>query len=145
MKRISALGVAFALFISIATFSASSANAAATLSPKCEGVKAQILAYEEQEKPLATQYEPVNGKWSWFFATAHPEEYIALEKKIVDFQVKLFTYDKANLDCFTPDQKDYANENFKKWREIQKSLKTTPNWVAGFTFVAIVWDSIYDK
>jgi hypothetical protein len=34
---------------------------------------------------------------------------------------------------------------FKEWKDLQTFLKVQPDWIAGFNFVPIVWDSIYDK
>ena len=118
---------------------------AASASPKCAAVKTQVRAYAKLEKPLSVQYAPVNGRWSWTFATPNTDLYIDLQKQIVDLQVKMFTFSRANLGCFTPSQKVYAVNSLKNWKEIQANLSTRPNWLAGFSFVPIVWDSIYSK
>lgn len=118
---------------------------AASASPKCAAVKTQVRAYAKLEKPLSVQYAPVNGRWSWAFATPNTDLYIDLQEQIVDLQVKMFTFNRANLGCFTPSQKVYAVNSLKNWKEIQAHLSTRPNWLAGFSFVPIVWDSIYSK
>ena len=97
------------------------------------------------EKPLSVEYAPVNGKWTWYFATDNADSYIDLQNKIVELQVKMFTFNKANLNCFTPTQKEYASYSLKVWKELQSDLKVRPSWVAGFSFIPVVWDSIYSK
>jgi hypothetical protein len=144
MKKIRIFGLAL-MVLFVSTVMSVPTSSAATLPSKCVGVKAQVRAYEKMEKPLAVAYEPVNGKWSWYFATDNADYYIDLQKQIVDLQVKMFTFEKANLECFTPTQKEYANASLKTWKEIQSELAVRPSWLAGFTFVAIVWDSIYSK
>ena len=118
---------------------------AASVSVDCGKVKAQVQAYEAKEKAFASRYAPVNGKWSWFFSSAHLNEYWLMQKEIVDFEVKLFTYDLNSSACFTTKQKSYAKAVYKEWVDIQKFLKAQPDWINGFSFTPIIWDSIYDK
>ena len=93
----------------------------------------------------APAYAPVNGKWSWFFSSAHLNDYWVLQKKIIDFEVAIFAYDRVNLTCFTVKQQAYVKVVSKQWNELQRFVKGQPDWIAGFSFVPIVWDSIYDK
>jgi len=144
MKKVRIFGLAIMVLFASTVFSVQ-ASSAATLPSKCVGVKAQVRAFEKMEKPLAVAYEPVNGKWSWYFATDNADYYIDLQEQIVDLQVKMFTFDKANLECFTPTQKQYAIASLKIWKDLQAELAVRPSWLAGFSFVAIVWDSIYSK
>lgn len=143
MKRILASGVA--LGIMITTLVATGASAAAPLpgSSACNKVKAQVLAYETQEKIYKKSYEPVNGLWSWFFTSASLNKYWNLQKEIVDFQVAMFAYENKNLSCFTPRQRAYAKAEIQEWKEIQKFIQETPDWVTGFSFIPISWDSIF--
>ncbi len=144
MKRLSSICISLTLLTSALVFVPASAQAA-SVSANCSKVKAQVLAYESQEKAFAVQYEPVNGKWSWFFSSAHRNDYWLLQKKIVDFEVTLFTYVLNHMSCFTPKQQTYAKYVYKQWVEIQGFLKAQPDWINGFSFTPIVWDSIYAK
>lgn len=144
MKRLSVLGLTLTfLFAGVAFFSQPAQ--AASVSADCAKAKAQVLTYEAKEKEFATQYAPVNGKWSWFFSSAHLNDYWLLQKKIVDFEVTLFTYDLNSMSCFTLKQQGYAKVVYKEWKGIQGFLKAQPDWISGFSFTPIVWDSIYDK
>ncbi|MDP1711762.1 MAG: hypothetical protein Q8K86_04820 [Candidatus Nanopelagicaceae bacterium] len=143
MRRILASGLA--LGIMIITLVATGASAAEPLpgSSACNKVKAQVLVYEKQEQIFKKEYEPVNGIWSWFFTSAHLNKYWNLQKEIVDFEVAMFAYDNKNLSCFTPRQRTYAKAEILEWKEIQKFLQETPDWVTGFSFIPIAWDSIF--
>lgn len=143
MRRILASGVA--LGIMITTLVATGASAAEPLpgSSACNKVKAQVLAYEKQEQIYKKSYEPVNGVWSWFFTSARLNKYWKLQKEIVDFQVVMFAYDNKHLSCFTPRQRAYAKAEIQEWREIQTFIQETPDWVTGFSFIPISWDSIF--
>lgn len=144
MKRFLGVGISLLLVLSLTHFSLAPAGAA-TVSPKCDRVKAQIKTFEKSEKTFSIQYAPVNGKWSWFFTKAHVNEYWLLQKKIIDFEVKLFAYAKANLTCFSLSQQEYIESEYQEWRDIQGYLKGQPDWIAGITFVPIEWDSIYSR
>lgn len=144
MKLLKIFGLALLMLFSSVAYSVT-ANGAATLPAKCSGVKKQVRAFEKMEKPLSVEYAPVNGKWSWYFATDNADSYIDLQKTIVELQVKMFTFNKANLVCFTPTQKEYATSSLKIWKDIQANLEVRPSWVAGFSFLPVVWDSIYSK
>lgn len=144
MNRIKIVGLVFLVLFASGVFSAQ-ASSAASLPSKCVGVKTQVRAFEKMEKPLSVQYAPVNGKWSWYFATDNADFYIDLQKTIVDLQVKMFTFGKANLECFTPTQKEYITSSLKIWKDLKSELAVRPSWLAGFSFVSIVWDSIYSK
>ncbi|MBC7464222.1 MAG: hypothetical protein H7227_08180 [Actinobacteria bacterium] len=144
MKHIKILGLALLVIFAGTVFSVPASNAA-SLPSKCVGVKTQVRAFEKMEKPLSVKYGPVNGKWSWYFATDNSDFYIDLQKTIVDLQVKMFSFDKANIECFTPTQKEYITSSLKIWKDLQSEMKVRPSWLAGFSFVAIVWDSIYSK
>jgi len=143
VKRFLASGVA--LGIMVATLGATGASAADPLpgSSACNKVKAQVLAYEKQEQIFKKDYEPVNGIWSWFFTSAHLNKYWNLQKEIVDFEVAMFAYDVKNISCFTPRQRRYAKTEFEEWKSIQRFIAETPDWVTGFSFVPIAWDSIF--
>lgn len=143
MKRILALGVA--LGITISTLVTGGASAADPLpgSSECNKVKVQVLAYEKQEQIYKKEYEPVNGIWSWFFTSAHLNKYWKLQKEIVGFEVAMFAYDNENLSCFTPRQRAYAKAEIQEWTDIQTFLNETPDWVTGFSFIPIAWDSIF--
>lgn len=144
MKRLGVYGLALtALLVSVA-FAPISAQAA-SVSVNCQKVKAQVIAYEAKEKDFATQYAPVNGMWSWFFSSAHLNDYWLLQKKIVDYEVAMFSYDLNNLTCFTLKQQEYAKVVYKQWKDLQDFVNSQPDWIAGFSFTPIVWDSIYDK
>lgn len=144
MKLLKVFGLALLMLFSNVAYSVT-ASGAATLPAKCNGVKKQVRAFEKMEKPLSVEYAPVNGKWSWYFATDNADSYIDLQKTIVELQVKMFTFNKANLACFTPTQKEYATSSLKIWKDIQANLEVRPSWVAGFSFLPVVWDSIYSK
>lgn len=144
MKRSLGLGITLIVLISGITLSPVPANAVFGLS-KCEKVKAQVLAYEKTEKGFEAQYEPVNGKWSWFFSSAHSNDYWVLQKKIVDFEVNMFAYVRSNAQCFTTKQRAYANSVYYVWKHLQTYLRAQPDWINGFSFVPIVWDSIYSE
>jgi len=144
MKRLSIFGLALAFILAAAVVSPLSAEAA-SISADCSKVKAQVLAYEAQEKPLAAQYAPVNGKWSWFFSSAHLNDYWQLQKKIVDYELTMFTYDLNHLPCFTLKQQAHAKVVYKQWKDVQSFVNSQPDWIAGFSFTPVVWDSIYDK
>lgn len=142
MKRLLGTSIVLAIMISTLSFSVTPANAVFGLS-KCEKVRAQVKAFEKQEKIFAKQYEPVNGIWSWFFTGAHLNKYWNLQKEIVDFEVAMFAYDLKNLTCFTVRQQKYAQTEYEEWRGFQKFIKNTPDWITGFAFIPIEWDSIY--
>lgn len=144
MKRQIGPWISFSLLFALTVFPLAPA-AAATASPKCDKVRAQVLKYEKSEIAFSQQYAPVNGKWSWFFTNAHLSEYWLLQKKIVNFEVKLFRYANSNLSCFTTGQQEYILSENQEWKEIQAYLKDQPDWVAGIAFVPIEWDSIYDR
>lgn len=144
MKRIGVAGLALTLLLAGSAFTPVSAQAA-SVSANCQKVKAQVVDYESKEKEFATQYAPVNGMWSWFFSSAHLNEYWLLQKKIVDYEVTMFSYDLDNLSCFTVKQQAYAKVVYKEWKDLQVFLKDQPDWITGFSFTPIVWDSIYDK
>ena len=144
MKRLYVVGLTLSFLIAGSAILPLSAQAA-SVSVDCAKVKTQVLAYEAAEKDFATQYAPVNGKWSWFFSSAHLNDYWLLQKKIVDFEVTLFTYDLNNMSCFTTKQQEYAKFVYKEWTDLQGFLKAQPDWINGFSFTPIVWDSIYDK
>lgn len=144
MKRLGIFGLTLMFLLSSLVMAPISAQAA-SVSAKCQKVRAQVVAYEAKEKDFAVQYAPVNGMWSWFFSSAHLNEYWLLQKKIVDYEVKMFSYDLDNLSCFTLKQQAYAKVVYKEWKDLQVFLKEQPDWIAGFSFTPIVWDSIYDK
>jgi hypothetical protein len=144
MKYLSIFGLAPVIVLASLAFTPISAQAT-TVSADCQKVKVKVMAYEAKERDFAKAYAPVNGKWSWFFASAHLNDYWLLQKKIVDYEVTMFTYDLTNLPCFTLKQQAYAKVVFKEWKDLQTFLKVQPDWIAGFNFVPIVWDSIYDK
>lgn len=143
MKRILASGVV--LGIMIATLVATGASAAEPLpgSSACNKVKAQVLAFEKQEKIYKKNYKPVNGIWSWFFTSARLNKYWNLQKEIVDFEVAMFEYEVKNISCFTPRQQKYARTEIEEWKSIQRFIAETPDWVTGFSFIPIAWDSIF--
>lgn len=144
MKRLSVFGLAITFLLVSVAISPTPAQAA-SVSANCQKVKAQVLAYEAKEKEFATEYAPVNGMWSWFFSSAHLNEYWILQKKIVDFELTMFTYDLNHLSCFTLKQQAYAKVVYKEWKDLQNFVNSQPDWIAGFNFTPIVWDSIYDK
>lgn len=144
MKRLRNIGLALTFLLATLTFSPAPAQAA-SIAADCSKVKAQVLANEAKEKPFAAQYAPVNGMWSWFFSSAHLNEYWILQKKIVDYELSIFTYDLNHLTCFTPKQQAYAKVVYKQWKDVQSFVNSQPDWIAGFNFTPIVWDSIYDK
>ena len=144
MKRLFIFGFALAFLLAGVVVSPVSAQTASA-SANCQKVKSQILSYQTKEKDFANQYAPVNGKWSWFFSSAHLNEYWLLQKKIVDYEASMFSYDLSNLSCFTIKQQGYAKVVSKEWNDLQIFLKGQPDWITGFNFTPIVWDSIYDK
>lgn len=144
MKRLSIFGLTLTFLLSTLALSPFPAQAA-SVSANCKDVKAQVLAYEAKEKDFAAQYAPVNGMWSWFFSSAHRNDYWMLQKKIVDFEVSMFTYNLNHLPCFTVKQQAYAKVVYKEWKDLQDFLSGQPDWITGFSFTPIVWDSIYDK
>jgi len=144
MKRLSVVGLVLTFLLTGVALAPVSAQAA-TAAPNCQKVKAQVMAYEAKEKNYAVQYAPVNGQWSWFFSSAHLNDYWLLQKEIVDYEVVMFSYDLANLPCFTLKQQEYAKVVYKEWKDLQVFLKAQPDWITGFSFTPIVWDSIYDK
>ncbi|MBI3429991.1 MAG: hypothetical protein HY050_08065 [Actinobacteria bacterium] len=141
MKRFLALGVILGILVSGLTISIAPANAAVVTS-ECKKVKAQIQTFEAQEKVFEKDYEPVNGIWSWFFTSAHLNKYWNLQKEIVNFEVDMFTYDVANLSCFTLKQQQYALKELDEWKGLQSFIQGTPDWITGFSFIPIDWDSI---
>lgn len=143
MRRILASGVV--LGITITALVATGASAASPLpgSSACNKVKAQVLSYEKQEQIYKKDYEPVNGIWSWFFTSAHLNKYWKLQKEIVDFEVAMFEYDMKNISCFAPRQQKYARAEIEEWKSIQTFIAETPDWVTGFSFIPIAWDSIF--
>lgn len=143
MKRILASGMVLGILISALAATAASAVDPLPGSSACNDVRAKILSYEKQEKVYAKQYEPVNGIWSWFFTSAHLNKYWNLQKEIVDFEVAMFAYDIKNISCFTPRQQAYAKSESEEWTNLQSFIKETPDWVTGFAFIPIAWDSIY--
>ncbi len=144
MKRLSVFGLALTFLLAGIAVTPVSAQAT-SVSANCQKVKAQVMAYEAKEKDFAVQYAPVNGQWSWFFSSAHLNEYWLLQKKIVDYEVAMFSYDLDNLACFTLKQQEYAKAVYKEWKDLQDFVNAQPDWIAGFSFTPIVWDSIYDK
>jgi len=144
MKRIGIFGLALTFLLATAALSPIPAQAA-SISADCQKVKAQVLASEAKEKAFAAQYAPINGKWSWFFSSAHLNEYWLLQKKIVDYELAMFTYDLNHLPCFTLKQQAYAKVVYKQWKDVESFVNSQPDWIAGFSFTPIVWDSIYDK
>ncbi len=141
MKRFLASGVVLGILISGLTTLISPANAV-VVTNECKKVKAQIQTYEAQEKVFEKDYEPVNGIWSWFFTSAHLNKYWNLQKEIVNFEVEMFAYDVANLSCFTLKQQQYAQTEFEEWKGLQSFISGTPDWITGFSFIPIDWDSI---
>lgn len=144
MKRLSVFGLAIAFALSSFLILPTPALAA-SVSVDCKNVKAHVTAEEAKEKAFAVEYAPVNGMWSWFFSSAHRNDYWLLQKKIVDFEVTMFTYDLNHLPCFTVKQQAYAKVVYKQWKDLQSFLTGQPDWISGFSFTAIVWDSIYAK
>ena len=144
MRRFLGVLIPVILVFSAGTFVASSAQAATTPA-KCAKVKDQIKAFERTEKVYSVKYASVNGKWSWFFTNAHQQQSWLLQKEIVNFEVKMFTYYRANLTCFTVRQQAYAEAEYQKWKDYQGNLSTQPDWVAGINFIPIEWDSIYSR
>lgn len=144
MKRLSIFGLTLTLLLLSFILNPVSAQAA-SVSADCKNVKTQVMAYEAKEKDFAVQYAPVNGMWSWFFSSAHRNDYWLLQKKIVNFEVTMFTYDLNHISCFTPKQQAYAKFVYKEWKDLQTFLTGQPDWITGFSFTPIVWDSIYDK
>lgn len=143
MKRILASGVALGIMITALVATGASAVDPLPGSRACTKVKAQVMAYEKQERIYKKDYEPVNGIWSWFFTSAHLNKYWNLQKEIVDYEVAMFAYDNKNISCFTPRQKAYAKAEIQEWTEIQTFLQETPDWMTGFSFIPISWDSIF--
>ena len=141
MRRFLALGLLLSFLISVLAISIVPANAV-VVSSECKKVKAQIQSYEEQEKVFEKEYEPVNGIWSWFFTSAHLNKYWNLQKEIVNFEVDMFTYDLKYLTCFNLKQQQYAQTEFDEWKGLQSFINGTPDWITGFAFVPIEWDSI---
>jgi hypothetical protein len=144
MKRLSILGLVPALVLVSLVLTPQPARATA-FSADCQKVKTHVLADEAKERDFEQAYAPVNGKWSWFFSSAHLNDYWLLQKKIIDFEVVMFAYDLANLPCLTPKQQAYAKTVSKQWNDLRTFVNGQPDWIAGFSFVPIVWDSIYDK
>ena len=144
MKRLGVFGLTLTFWLSSFVLNPVSVQAA-SVSANCKNVKAQVNAFEAKEKTFAVQYAPVNGMWSWFFSTAHRNAYWLLQKKIVDFEVVMFTYDLNHVSCFTVKQQAYAKVVFKEWKDLQDFLTGQPDWITGFSFTPIVWDSIYNK
>ena len=144
MKRFSVFGLIPVMLLASLVFTPIPAQAA-QVSAACKKVKPQVVNYEAKEKDFAQAYAPVNGKWSWFFSSAHLNDYWVLQKKIIDYEVTMFAYNLDNLACFTPKQQAYAKIVSKQWSDLQTFLKAQPDWITGFNFVPIVWDSIYDK
>ncbi len=144
MKRFLGVVIPVALLFSASTFVATSAQAVAPTA-QCAKVKAQVAAYEKIEKVYSVKYASVNGKWSWFFTSVHQQESWLLQKEIVNFEVKLFAYYRANLTCFTLRQQDYAKAEYQKWIDNRDYLKNQPDWVAGINFIPIEWDSIFSR
>lgn len=144
MKRFSIFGLALTFSLATVVVSPPPVHAA-SISADCSKVKAQVLAYEAKEKSFAAQYAPVNGKWSWFFSSAHLNDYWQLQRKIVDYELTMFTYSLNHLPCFTLKQQAYAKVVYKQWKDVQSFVNSQPDWIAGFSFTPIVWDSIYDK
>jgi hypothetical protein len=144
MKRLNVYALAPAIVLASLVFTPISAHAV-TASAACQKVKIQVLAGEAKEKNFAQAYAPVNGKWSWFFSSAHLNDYWVLQKKIIDFEVVMFANDLAKLPCFTLKQQAYAKGVSKQWNDLQTFVAGQPDWLAGFSFVPIVWDSIYNK
>jgi hypothetical protein len=144
MKGFTVFGLTLTLLLSGFVLNPVSAQAA-SVSVDCKNVKTQVMAYEAKEKDFALQYAPVNGMWSWFFSSAHRNDYWLLQKKIVDFEVTMFAYDLNHISCFTPKQQAYAKFVYKEWKDLQTFLTGQPDWITGFSFTPIVWDSIYDK
>lgn len=124
MKRLSVFGLTLTFLFLFAGVAVSPVSAqAASVSANCQKVKAQVMAYEAKEKIFANQYAPVNGMWSWFFSSAHLNDYWLLQKKIVDYEVTMFTYDLNHLSCFTVKQQEYAKVVYKEWKDLQEFLK----------------------
>lgn len=144
MKRLSIFGLALAFLMASVVFLPVPVQAA-SVSANCQKVKTQVLVYESKEKEFATQYAPINGMWSWFFSSAHLNEYWLLQKKIVQYELAMFTYDLNHLTCFTPKQQAYIKVVYKEWKDLQDFVNAQPDWIAGFNFTPIVRDSIYDK
>ena len=143
MKRVLVSGVVLGIMITALVATGASAASPLPGSSACNKVKAQVLAYEKQEQIFKKDYEPVNGIWSWFFTSAHLNKYWNLQKEIVDFEVAMFAYDVKNLSCFTPRQQAYAKTEIEEWTALQTFIKETPDWVTGFSFIPIAWDSIF--
>lgn len=143
MKRKVASAVVSGLMISVLISTNASAVGPLPGSSACNKVKLQVLAYEKQEQIYKKAYEPVNGIWSWFFTGANLNKYWNLQKEIVDFEIAMFTFDNRNITCFTPRQQAYAKTEIEEWKSIRKFLQETPNWITGFSFIPILWDSIY--
>ncbi len=141
MKRFLASGLLVGIVLSGLSASIAPVNAA-IVTTECKKVVSQIRSYEGQEKIFAKEYEPVNGIWSWFFTNAHLNKYWNLQKEIVNFEVKMFTHDVANLSCFTLKQQQYAQKELEEWKGIQSFINGTPDWITGFSFVPIDWESI---
>lgn len=144
MKRLRVFGLALTVLLSSFVLNPVAVQAA-SVSADCKNVKKQVMTYEAKERDFAKQYAPVNGMWSWFFSSAHRNDYWLLQKKIVDFEVVQFTYDLNHLPCFTVKQQAYAKVVYKEWKDLQDFLTGQPDWITGFSFTPIVWDSIYDK
>lgn len=141
MKRFLTSGLIVGIVVAGLSSWIAPANAAVVTS-ECKKVVAQIQLYEVQEKIFAKKYQPVNGIWSWFFTGAHQNKYWILQKDIVNFEVKMFTNDVANLSCFTLKQQQYAQKELEEWKGIQSYISGTPDWIRGFSFVPIDWESI---
>ena len=141
MKRFLTSGLLVGILVSGLSVWIAPANAAVVTS-ECKKVVAQVKSYEGQEKIFAKKYQPVNGIWSWFFTGAYQNKYWNLQKDIVNFEVKMFTHDVANLSCFTLKQQQYAQKELEEWKGIQSFISGTPDWIRGFSFVPIDWESI---
>lgn len=144
MKRLGIFSFTLSFILASVAFFPTAAQAA-SVSANCQKVKVQVLSFESKEKAFAVQYAPINGMWSWFFTSANQNEYWLLQKKIVNYELDMFTYDLNHLSCFTLKQQAYAKVVYKEWKDLQDFVNSQPDWITGFSFTPIVWDSIYDK
>ena len=134
--------------IGLLTSSVSPANAILGLS-KCEKVKKQILAYENQEKVLAQKWVPANGQPHSRFTFAQNQIFFDLHRSIVKLEVKMYTLEKYNPKCFTITQNEYIKRVYPLWKDWENYYKFTPRYVYQPRMLSywsdIAWDSIYNQ
>lgn len=141
--------LAFAFVIAgLLASSATPANAILGLS-QCEKVKKQILAYENQEKPLAQKWAPASGQLHSRFSLAQNQIFYSLHKSIVNLEVKMYTLEKNNPKCFTITQNEYIKKVYPQWKEWENYYKFNRTYIYQprmfNVWSDISWGSIYDN